>query len=201
MADLEPVELAGTTVSHASLHNADEIERKDVRPGDMVVVEKAGKIIPHIVRVEKHLRTKGRRCRSSSSPRECPECGTKLVKDAGGVYIRCPNLECPAQLKERIRYFASRNAMDIEGLGDKLVDQLVGEKLVRSYGDLYRLEARQDRLLNLERLGRKSVDKLLEGIEASKNRGLARLLNALAIRHVGRRWRPCWPSSSARSMR
>jgi DNA ligase (NAD+) len=109
------------------------------------------------------------------------------VKDEGGVYIRCPNAECSAQLKERIRYFASRNAMDIEGLGDKLVDQLVNDKLVCNCGDLYRLEGRQDRLLNLERLGRKSVDKLLDGIEASKSRGLARLLNALTIRHVGAR--------------
>jgi DNA ligase (NAD+) len=185
VADLEPVELAGTTVSRASLHNADEIERKDVRPGDVVVVEKAGKIIPHIVRVEKHLR-KGS-LRKFVFPTECPECGRKLVKDEGGVYIRCPNVQCPAQLKERIRYYASRNAMDIEGLGDKLVDQLVNDKLVRNYGDLYRLEERQDRLLNLERMGRKSVDNLLDGVEASKNRGLARLLNALAIRHVGAR--------------
>ena len=185
VADLEPVELAGTIVSRASLHNADEIERKDVRLGDTVVVEKAGKIIPHIVRVEKHLR-KGSP-HKFVFPTECPECGRKLVKDEGGVYIRCPNLECPAQLKERIRYFASRNAMDIEGLGDKLVDQLVNDKIVRNYGDLYRLEQRQDRLLNLERMGRKSVDNLLDGIDASKNRGLARLLNALTIRHVGAR--------------
>jgi DNA ligase (NAD+) len=185
VADLEPVELAGTTVSRASLHNADEIERKDVRIGDVVVVEKAGKIIPHIVRVEKHLRKEP--LRKFSFPTQCPECGRKLVKDEGGVYIRCPNVECPAQLKERIRYYASRNAMDIEGLGDKLVDQLVNDKLVLSYGDLYRLEERQDRLLSLERMGRKSVDKLLDGIEASKKRGLARLLNALAIRHVGAR--------------
>lgn len=185
VADLEPVELAGTTVSRASLHNADEIQRKDVRPGDTVVVEKAGKIIPHIVRVEKHLR-KGS-LQHFVFPTKCPECGTKLVKDEGGVYIRCPNVECAAQVKERIRYFASRNAMDIEGLGDKLVDQLVSAKVVVTYGDLYRLEARQDRLLNLERMGRKSVDKLLEGIEASKSRGMARLLNALSIRHVGSR--------------
>ncbi len=185
VADLEPVELAGTTVSRASLHNADEIERKDVRPGDMVVVEKAGKIIPHIVRVEKHLR-KGSP-HKFVFPAECPECGRKLIKDEGGVYIRCPNQQCPAQVKERLRYYASRNAMDIEGLGDRLVDQLVNEKLVRGYGDLYRLEERQDRLLNLERMGRKSADNLLEGIEASKTRGLARLLCALAIRHVGTR--------------
>jgi DNA ligase (NAD+) len=183
VADLEPVELAGTTVSHASLHNADEIRRKDVRPGDVVVVEKAGKIIPHIVRVEKHER-KGS-LREFIFPTDCPECGTKLVKDEGGVYIRCPNLQCPAQVKERIRYYASRNAMDIEGLGDKLVDQLVGAGLVRSCGDLYRLSL--DRLIPLERMGRKSSENLLAGIEASKDRGLARLLSALSIRHVGTR--------------
>jgi DNA ligase (NAD+) len=183
VADLEPVELAGTTVSHASLHNADEIERKDVRPGDVVVVEKAGKIIPHIVRVEKHLREGA--LHKFVFPTECPECGKRLVKDEGGVYIRCPNVQCPAQLKQRIQYYASRNAMDIEGLGDKLVEQLVAEGLVTGYGDLYRLTL--ERLMQLERMGRKSSEKLLEGIEASKDRGLARLLNALSIRHVGTR--------------
>jgi DNA ligase (NAD+) len=151
----------------------------------VVVVEKAGKIIPHIVRVEKHLRKS--LPRKFVFPTACPECDTKLVKDEGGVYIRCPNMLCPAQVKERIRYFAGRNAMDIEGLGDKLVDQLVGDGLVKNYGDLYRLEQKQDKLLNLERMGRKSADNLLDGIEASKNRGLARLLNALSIRHVGAR--------------
>ena len=188
VADLEPVELAGTTVSRASLHNADEIERKDVRIGDVVVVEKAGKIIPHIVRVEKHLRQDATlKIKKFAFPTECPECEQKLVKDEGGVYIRCPNLQCSAQVKERIRYFAGRNAMDIEGLGDKLIDQLVNAKLVGNYGDLYRLEGRQDRLLSLERMGRRSVDNLLDGIDASKNRGLARLINALTIRHVGAR--------------
>ncbi|HEY5311010.1 MAG TPA: NAD-dependent DNA ligase LigA [Pirellulales bacterium] len=183
VADLEPVELAGTTVSRASLHNADEIERKDVRVGDMVMVEKAGKIIPHITRVEKHLRAGDPP--KFQFPSQCPQCQTTLVKDEGGVYIRCPNPRCPAQWKERIRYFASRNAMDIEGLGDKLVDQLVEAGLVRDYADLYRLTDEQ--LTNLERMGRKSAEKLLAGIEASKTRGLARLLNALAIRHVGAR--------------
>ena len=184
VAILEPVELAGTTVSRASLHNADEIERKDVRVGDTVVVEKAGKIIPHIVRVEAHER-KGS-LRKYSFPEVCPECGTPLVRDEGGVYIRCPNAEsCPAQLKERIRYFAGRNAMDIEGLGDKLVDQLVEQGLVHSCGDLYRLDARM--LTRLERMGEKSARNLVEGIEASKDRGLARVLNALSIRHVGAR--------------
>jgi DNA ligase (NAD+) len=183
VANLEPVELAGTVVKRASLHNADEIERKDVRIGDTVVVEKAGKIIPHIVRVEKHER-KGHP-RKFVFPTHCPECGTAVVKDSGGVYIRCPNPECPAQIKERLRYFASRHAMDIEGLGDKLVDQLVATGAVRSYGDIYRLSL--DTLVNLERMGRKSSENLLEAIETSKARGLARLLNALSIRHVGAR--------------
>jgi DNA ligase (NAD+) len=181
VANLEPVELAGTTVSRASLHNADEIERKDIRVGDIVVVEKAGKIIPHIVRVEKHRRET--ELPEFRFPTKCPECHTKVVKDEGGVYIRCPNPECPAQVKERIRYFATRNAMDIEGLGDKLVDQIVNDGLVRSFGDVYRLTL--DQLTNLERMGKKSSENLLEGIAASKNRGLARLLNALGIRHVG----------------
>lgn len=183
VADLEPVELAGTTVSRASLHNAEEIERKDIRVGDYVIVEKAGKVIPHIVRVELHKRTAD--LPKFPFPTECPECGTPVVKDEEGVYIRCPNFTCPAQLKERIRYFAGRNAMDIEGLGDKLVDQLVQAELVTTYGDLYRLKAEQ--LLELERMGQKSADGLLAGIEASKGRGLVRLLNALSIRHVGNR--------------
>ncbi|MBI2826679.1 MAG: NAD-dependent DNA ligase LigA [Planctomycetia bacterium] len=183
VADLAPIELAGTVVSRASLHNADEVERKDVRIGDVVVVEKAGKIIPHVVRVEKHLREKP--LRKFRFPTRCPECGTAVVKDEEGVYIRCPNPACPAQVKERIRYFASRNAMDIEGLGDKLVDQLVNDGLVTSYGDLYRLSL--DQLADLERMGKKSSENLLAGIKASRERGLARLLNALAIRHVGAR--------------
>lgn len=183
VAQLEPVELAGTTVSRASLHNADEIARKDVRVGDVVVVEKAGKIIPHIVRVEKHERQQ--ELPPFAFPVICPECSTSLVKDEGGVYIRCPNQECPAQLKERICYFASRNAMHIEGLGDKLVVQLVETGLVASYGDLYRLTTQQ--LTGLERMGETSATNLLTGLEESKSRGLARLLNALSIRHVGRR--------------
>ncbi len=183
VADLEPVELAGTTVSRASLHNADEIERKDVRVGDMVIVEKAGKIIPHIVRVEKHLRKE--ELKQFHFPKKCPECHSELIKDEGGVYIRCPNPKCPAQVKERLRYYAGRNAMDIEGLGDKLVDQLVNDGLVQGFADLYELTVEQ--LTGLERMGRKSSENLVAGIAASKDRGLARLLNALAIRHVGAR--------------
>lgn len=181
VANLEPVELAGTTVSRASLHNAEEIERKDIRIGDTVIVEKAGKIIPHIVRVEKHLRKSG--TPPWPFPEHCPECNTELIKDEGGVYIRCPNFDCPAQLRERIRYFATRDAMDIEGLGDKLVIQLVDEGLVTNCGDLYRLAAGQ--VAALPRMGQRSADKLIAAIETSKTRGLARLLNALSIRHVG----------------
>jgi len=183
VAELEPVELAGTTVSRASLHNADEIARKDVRVGDTVVVEKAGKIIPHIVRVEKHKRRSN--LRVYRFPTHCPECETLLEKDEGGVYIRCPNLACPAQLRERLLYFAGRSAMDIEGLGDKLVDQLVSSQLVAEFADLYQLT--EEQLLELERMGEKSAQKLLASIEQSKSRGLTRLLNALSIRHVGTR--------------
>ncbi|MEX0820266.1 MAG: NAD-dependent DNA ligase LigA, partial [Pirellulaceae bacterium] len=183
VAQLEPVELDRTIVSRASLHNADEIQRKDVRVGDVVVVEKAGRIIPHIVRVEKHERT--RDLPAFEFPTRCPECDTELVQDQGGVYIRCPNLACPAQVKERIRYFASRKAMDIEGLGDKLVDQLVSTGLIKTPGDLYRLKDHRAELLALERMGEKSVDNLLKSIVASRERGLTRLLAALSIRHVG----------------
>ena len=182
VANLEPVELAGTTVSRASLHNAEEIERKDIRVGDVVVVEKAGKIIPHIVRVEKHER-KGKTLSPFEFPTACPECEQPLIKDDGGVYIRCTNLMCPAQVKERIRYFATRNAMDIEGLGDKIVDQIVSTGLVSNYGDLYRLTTEQ--LQKLPRMGKGSSSKLVNAIQSSKDRGLARLLNALSIRHVG----------------
>ena len=183
VAELEPVELANTIVSRASLHNAEEIERKDIRVGDTVIVEKAGKVIPHVVRVEIHLRPTD--ATPFEFPTKCPECGTKVEKDEGGVYIRCPNLVCPAQLRERLRYFASRSAMDIEGLGDKLVDQLVSTGLVSNFADLYHLTVEQ--LAGLERMGKKSAQNVVAAIEESKSRGLTRLLNALTIRHVGTR--------------
>lgn len=183
VAELEPVQLAGTTVSRASLHNAEEIERKDIRVGDWVVVEKAGKIIPHIVRVERHRRE--HELPLFQFPTHCPECGSVLQKDPAGVYIRCVSKQCPAQWRQRLRYFASRDCMDIEGLGEKLVNQLVDSGLVLSLGDLYRLKL--DDLLQLERMGKKSAESLLEGIETSKQRGLSRVLNAITIRHVGQR--------------
>lgn len=183
VAELEPVQLAGTTVSRASLHNAEEIERKDVREGDWVVVEKAGKIIPHIVRVEVHRRLPD--TQAYRFPTECPECGASLVKDSGGVYIRCPGRNCPAKLRQKLRFFAGRSAMDIDGMGEKIVDQLVDAELVNGFADVYRLKPNQLRML--EGFGDRKVEKLLAGIEASKQRGLARVLTAISIRHVGSR--------------
>ncbi len=185
VAILEPVEIAGTTVSRSSLHNRDEIRRLGVRIGDWVVVEKAGKIIPHVVRVEVHRRDGSEK--PIRFPRTCPKCRTPLVQDEGGVYIRCPNPNCPAQFRETVLYFASRQAMDIEGLGEKLVDQLIQAGLLKELPDLYRLKEHRDELLKLERMGEKSVEKLLANIEASKQRPLWRLLAGLAIRHVGTR--------------
>ena len=183
VADLAPVQLAGTTVRRASLHNADEVTRKDVRIGDVLVVEKAGKVIPHVVRVEKHLRS--RKLSKWCFPEYCPECNTELVREQHGVYIRCPNNQCPAQQRERLKFFASRNAMDIGGLGDKLVEQLVATGMVQDYADLYSLNVSQ--LQSLERMGKKSAQKIVDEIAISRDRGLVRLLNALGIRHVGPR--------------
>ena len=183
VADLEPVEIAGTTVSRASLHNRDEVERLGVKIGDVVVVEKAGKIIPHVLRVNAGARTGTER--SWHFPSACPECGTEVVRDENGVYIRCPNPACPAQLRETLIFFASRPAMNIDGLGEKLVEQLVGAGLVKGIPDLYRLEARRAELLQLERMGEKSVERLLAGISASRQQPLWRLLTGLNIRHVG----------------
>ncbi len=183
VAELEPVQLAGTTVARASLHNAEEIERKDVRIGDWVVVEKAGKIIPHVVRVELHRRET--ELPAYIFPTQCPECQDDLKKDEGGVYIRCTNAACPAKLRQQLRYFAGRSAMDIDGLGEKIVDQLVNAGLVQKFSDLYHLKTEQ--LLALESFGERKAEKLLDGIAASKQRGLARVLTAVSIRHVGAR--------------
>ena len=183
VAELQPVELAGTTVRRASLHNIEEIERKDIRIGDWVVVEKAGKIIPHIVRVEKHRRET--ELPAYAFPTKCPECDSELVKDPQGVYIRCVSKQCPAQWRQRLRYFATRDCMDIEGLGDKLVNQLVDSNLVGSFADLYSLSF--EKLMSLDRMGKKSAENLLQGIESSKKHGMTRVLNAISIRHVGQR--------------
>ncbi|MEM6468082.1 MAG: NAD-dependent DNA ligase LigA [Planctomycetota bacterium] len=198
VAHLEPVEIADTTVSRASLHNADEIERLDVRVGDTVVVEKAGKIIPKVVRVEKHLREG--RLRKFKYPVACPECPTTLVRDEGGVYIRCPNPQCPAQLKQRLIYFGSRPGMDVDGLGEEVVDLLMGHGLVKTYADLYNLtvdevadldwikkrKGKDGKLIDVK-VGLRNAKNLVAGIDASRDRGLARVLSSLSIRHVGPR--------------
>jgi len=193
-AELEPIELAGSVIRRASLHNADEIERKDCRAGDIVIVEKAGKVIPHIVRTEKHKRE--RQLKKFQFPTHCPECGTKLVKDEKGVYIRCPNLQCPGRVRELLIYFTGRTQMDIEGLGEEVVGQLLKAKLVKDFADIY--ELRVEDLANLKhasankkgeetqvRLGEKKAQQICDSIEASKNRGLARVLASLGIYHIG----------------
>jgi DNA ligase (NAD+) len=182
VAHLEPVRLAGTTVTRASLHNADNIKNKDIRVGDMVVVEKAGEIIPYVVRSEPAARTGNETV--FHFPKKCPECGSPVQRDEGGAFIRCTGgKNCPGQVKRQLRAFASRGAMDIEGLGEKIVIQLVDSGLVRSIPDLYRLTREQ--LIDLERMGKKSAQNLIDGIAASKDRGLARVLAGLAIEHVG----------------
>ena len=183
VAHLAPVEIAGTTVSRASLHNRDELQRLGVKVGDWVVVEKAGKIIPHVLRVEEHRRDGTER--EFAFPTVCPECQGAVVQDEGGVYIRCLNPACPAQLRESLRFFASRQAMDIEGLGIKLIEQLIDAKLLAGFPDIYRLRERREELLQLERMGERSVENLLAAIESSKTQPLWRLLTALNIRHIG----------------
>ena len=181
VANLEPVSLAGTIVKRATLHNADEIKRKNVRIGDTVLVEKAGDIIPQVVEVLLEKRTGEEK--PFRMPRSCPVCGAPVTKDLDGVYHRCHNISCPAQVKARIRHFASRDAMDIEGLGPALVEQLVDLGLVKDVSDLYKLG--EDELKKLERMGATSARNLVEAIENSKTRDLYRLIYALGILHIG----------------
>jgi DNA ligase (NAD+) len=183
VATLEPVQLSGTTVQHATLHNADEIARKDIRVGDLVVVQKAGEIIPQVLRVVLEERPKD--AKPFVFPSACPSCQAPVARDEGGVYVRCVNPACPAQIKERLCHFAGRDAMDIEGVGDALATQLVDSGLVQELADLYRLKDRRDDLIALERMGQKSADNLLRAIEESRSRSLARFLFALGVRHVG----------------
>ena len=181
VAVLKPIELAGSTVSRASLHNQDEIGRKDVRIGDHVLIEKAGEIIPQIVEVVKNKR-KGSE-KEFFMPKKCPACGSAVKKLKNEVALRCENMSCPAQLKERIRHFASKEAMDIEGMGDAIVAQLVDKKMVKSYGDIYILK--HEELANLERMADKSATNLINAIERSKANSFNRLVYGLGIRHVG----------------
>jgi len=181
VAVLEPVLVSGSTVSRATLHNEDEIKRKDIRIGDAVVIEKAGEVIPAVIEVKTGTRTgKEKKFRMPSA---CPVCGGKVVKDEGQVAVRCINSQCPAQLRRRIEHFASRGAMDIEGLGEMMVEQLVSRALVRDVSDIYELTA--GKMSILERMGEKSIGNLLQAIERSKTRPLWRLIFGLGILHVG----------------
>jgi len=181
IAELEPVAVGGVTIRNASLHNMDEIERKDVRIGDTVLIERAGDVIPYVVKVLAEKRTgKEKKFRM---PRKCPVCGAEVVRAEGEVAYRCIGLSCPAQLKQAVRFFGARGAMDIEGLGEKLVDQLVERGLVRDLADLYRLD--EDTLAGLERMGKKSAANLRAQIERSKQTTLPHFLVALGIRQVG----------------
>jgi DNA ligase (NAD+) len=181
VARLRPVEVSGVTVSRASLHNWDEIARLDVRIGDRVVVERAGDVIPDVVRVLPEHRTGDER--QVALPETCPSCGGPVTKLEGEVIPRCQELSCPARVLEALKHFVSRRAMDIDGLGEKTLEQLLQRSLVRSPADLYRLT--KEDLLACERMGERSSDNLLLAIEASKLRSLDRLLHALGIRHVG----------------
>lgn len=182
VAELEPVELAGTTVKRASLHNEDEIHRKDIRVGDTVIVEKAGEIIPQVVSVVNP--NQENRSPIFEFPKQCPACNADLIKYDGEVAWRCINPECPPQVRIKIEHFSARDAMDIEGLGESVVDQLVSENLISNYADLYQLNLEQ--LLPLERMAEKSAHNLLSAIQKSTKQPFERVLYALGIRFVGR---------------
>jgi DNA ligase (NAD+) len=181
VASLEPVQVGGVTVKSASLHNMDEVERKDIRIGDTVVVERAGDVIPYVVQVLKEKRSS--REKKFKMPERCPVCGSAVYREEGEVAYRCVGLSCPAKLKEGLKFFGSRGGMDIEGLGEKLIDQLVDRGLVRDIADLYSLK--REELAGLERMAEKSAQNLLYSLERSKDSSLPRLLTALGIRQVG----------------
>lgn len=180
-ATMTPVLLAGTTVSHATLHNLDEIRRKDIRVGDTVVIEKAGEIIPQVVEVKTDQRPTS--VREIDVPKQCPSCGGPIVQEEGEVAHRCINPECPAQFREKLIWFAARGQMDIDGLGEKLVDALIEHDLVHHFADIFSLKAEQ--LADLPRMGEKSATNVIEAINKSKQRGLSRVLGSLGIRHIG----------------
>jgi DNA ligase (NAD+) len=181
VAILNQVRISGSVVQRATLHNEDEIKRKDIRVGDIVLVQKAGEVIPEVVKVIKEKRT-GKE-KEFIMPTQCPVCGAKVFRLEGEVVSRCNSLTCPAQIKERIRHFASRDAMDIEGLGPAIINQLVEKGLIKDISDLYFLK--RDDLISLERMAEKSADNLLDAIEKSKKKSLANLIYGLGIRYVG----------------
>jgi DNA ligase (NAD+) len=181
VAHLEPVQVGGVTVSRSTLHNMDEIDRLGLQIGDTVLIERAGEVIPHVLKVTKE----GENRRPFRMPKNCPECGSAIHRAEGEVAYRCVNAACPAKRKESLLHFASRHAMDINGLGDKIVDQLVDKGMVKDIADLYTLKL--DDVANLDRMGEKSAQNLLDQIAASKKHTLARLIYALGIRMVGER--------------
>jgi len=181
VAELQPVYLAGSTIKRATLHNEEEIARKDIRVGDTVVIEKGGDVIPKVTAVDLSLRPA--EAQPFTMPEKCPECGSGLVREEGEVMRRCPNVACPPQRLGRIVHFASRGGMDIEGMGESTVKLLLDANLATDYGDIYYL--RKEQLVALERFAEKSADNLLSGIEASKNRPLEKLVYSLGIKLVG----------------
>jgi DNA ligase (NAD+) len=181
VAFLDPVQIGGVTVSRSTLHNLDEIERLDLHAGDTVLVERAGEVIPHVLKVVKH----GKEEKRFRMPEKCPECGTRIHKAEDEVAYRCVNVSCPARRRESLLHFASRHAMNIDGLGDKIVDQLVDKGMVKDFADLYHLKL--EKVAELERMAEKSAQNLLDEIAASKKNSLARLIYALGIRFVGER--------------
>lgn len=182
-AVVEPVRLAGTTVTNATLHNQDFIDKLDVRIGDTVIVRKAGEIIPEVLRVEMDKRPEG--TVPFKLPSRCPECGAEVIRDEDGAFMRCTGAECPAQLLRNLVHFASREAMDIEGLGIGVAENLINSGLVKSFADLYNLEPQS--VAALERMGKKSAENLIAQIEKSKEQDLSRLLCAFGIRQVGQK--------------
>lgn len=183
VAELEPVFLAGSTISRSTLHNIDEIKRKDIRVGDTVVIEKGGDVIPKIVSVV--LADRPKNAKETMPPEKCPVCKSKIYKPENEVALYCENPECPAQIKGRLAHFASRGAMDIEGLGDALIELFVDKGFLKTFTDIYDLKMKRSELIQIERLGEKSVDNLLNAIEKSKAQPFHKVLFSIGIRYVG----------------
>lgn len=184
-AHLEPIEVAGSTVTYATLHNQDYIDEKDIRIGDHVIIQKAGDVIPAVVRVVTEKRSGSEE--PYKLPENCPECGSITERQAGEVALRCMNEKCPAKLRRGIIHFVSRTAMDIDGMGERQVEQLLKSELILDYADLYYLKDKRERIIMLERMGEKSVDNLLTSIERSKENDLAKLISGFGISLVGER--------------
>ena len=181
VARLEPVEVGGVTVTNATLHNQDEIDRKDIRIGDTVIIERSGDVIPKVIKVIQEKRTND--AKSYHLPDHCPECNNQLIRPQNEVVFRCSNFSCPAKIKGNIKHFVSKDALDIDGLGEKLIDQLVNEKIIKNVDDLFQINKNQ--LANLDRMGDKSADNIVESINNSKLTTFSRFIYSLGIRHVG----------------